>query len=189
MSDAETTLRRAADFLAAVPKAAEKASARALTRAAAAGREQAISGILDRYAAKASDVRAALSTVPARPEHLAAQVLARSGSLPLGYFPHTPTGIGTGGRGRPSLQVEVLRGSVRDVPGAFVAPINGKPRIMIRTGGTTKTGRTQIRQVPAVPIAVMMNHETVRDAVAHRALDVLEIELAKQIDSALGEAA
>lgn len=178
-------MRRAADFLAAIPGAAEKATAAALSRAAAAGREKAVDAILDRYAAQASDVRAAVSTVPARPQNLTAGVVARSGSLPLGYFPHTPTGIGTGGPGKPPLRVEVLRGSVRDVPGAFVAPIGGRPRIMIRTGNFTSTGRIQIRPVPAVPIAVMMNNEGVRETVERRALEVLDEQLGKQIDRAL----
>jgi len=189
MGDAETTMRRAADFLAAIPGATEKATAAALTRAAAAGREKAVGAILDRYAAKASDVRAAVASMPASPESLTASIIARSGSLSLGYFPHTPGDIGTGGLGRPPLRVEVLRGSVRDVPGAFVAPIGGKPRIMIRTGGTTSTGRAQIRTVPAVPIAIMMNNAGVREAVERRALEVLDEQVGKQIDRALSGAA
>lgn len=189
MSRAEDAIERTADFLRAIPGAAEKASAAALNRAVVAGREQAIESILGRYAAKGSDVRTAITTRPARKEDLSADVIAKSGSLSLGYFPHTPISIGTGGPGKPPLTVEILRGSVRTIPGAFVAPINGKPRIMIRTGGTTKTGRTQIKSVPAVPIAVMMGNEGVRDAVERRAVDVLDEQLGKQIDKALAGAA
>lgn len=189
MSDFETTLGRAADFLRAIPGATEKAAAAALTRAAAVGRDTAIASILGRYAAKTSDVRAAVSTRAARPENLTAEIIARSSSIPLGYFPHTPTEIGTGGRGRPTLRVEVLRGSMRDVRGAFVAPIGGKPRIMIRTGGSSSSGRAQIKPVQAVPIAVMMNHESVREATERRALEVFDEQLGKQIDRALSRVA
>ena len=59
----------------AIPGAAEKATAAALNRAAAAGRETAIAGVLGRYAAKGGDVRAAISATTARPENLVSQII------------------------------------------------------------------------------------------------------------------
>lgn len=189
MSDFEKELERARDFLVAIPGAAEKATARALNHAAAAGREAAIDAIVDRYAVQPSDIREKVTVTTARAEQLGAAVVARSGPLALGYFPHTPVVAGTGGPGRPVLRAEVLRGRERAVPGAFVAPINGKPRIMIRTGRTTATGRSAIRSLYTVPMAAMLGAEQVRDELEGRALAVLEQTLDREIDRALGKAA
>jgi hypothetical protein len=189
VSDVEKQLDRARSFLASIPGAADTAISRALNRAAAAGRESAISAMSDRYAAQPSDVREKVTITTSRPENLEAAVVARSGPLALGYFPHAPTTAGTGGTGRPILRAEVLRGQVKNVPGAFIAPINGKPRIMIRSGRTTSTGRAAIHSLYTVPIASMLGAESVREAVGARAFDVLEQTLDREIDRALGKSA
>lgn len=178
---------RAQAFLGAIPKAAEKATARALNKAAAAARDSAVDAITDRYAVRAADVREKITLTTATPDKLGVEVKARSNSLALGYFPHTPGEIGTGGPGRPVLRAEILRGGERSIAGAFLAPINGKPRIMIRTGGTTKTGRTQIKSVYTVPMASMLGASSVRDAVEDRAAEVLDEQLEREIDRALKE--
>jgi hypothetical protein len=185
----EKQLERAQAFLSAIPGAAERAMARALNRAAEVGRERAIAEIVGRYAVQPSDVREKITLQPATPSNLQIGVVARSGSLALGYFPHAPTEAGTGGRGRPVLRAEVVRGQEREVGGAFVARINGKARIMIRTGGTSKSGRTQIRSVYTVPIANMLGVRSVREAVEARAFEVLDEQLDKEIDRELGRAA
>jgi hypothetical protein len=75
-------------------------------------------------------------------------------------------------RAAPAAPADMPRSSAARIegPGAFIATINGKPRIMIRTGGTTKTGRTQIKSLYGPPIAVMMGAESVREAVEARRL-------------------
>lgn len=186
---AQDGYERALDFLGTIDGAAERATSRAINRAAAAGREAAILSIDTRYAVRPSDVRDKVRLTNATPASLAAQVIAKSGSLSLGYFPHNPTAAGTGGPGRPALTVEVIRGEQRAVVGAFIANINGKPRIMIRTGGTTKTGRTQIKSVYGPPIAVMMGAESVRQAVEDKAQAVLDQQLGVEIDRELGKVA
>lgn len=185
----EAQLERARDFLGTIPRAAETAMARALNAAAGAGREAAIKAIGDRYAVHASDVREKITRTTASPDKLAIAVVARSGSLALGYFPHIPASVGTGGPGRPILRAEVLRGQQKDVAGAFVATINGKPRIMIRTGGKTATGKSAIRSVYTVPIASMLGAESVQKAVEDRALAVVDQQLDREIDRALGKVA
>ncbi len=179
MSDVEKQLERARDFLGAISGAAEKATAHALTRAATESREVAIRAITDRYNVRPSDIRSKVTTRPAHADSLQSSVEARSGTLALGYFPHSPTAIGTGGPGRPALRAEVLRGQERDVPGAFIAPINGKPRVMIRSGNS-------MRSVYTVPMASMLGAESVRDAVDAKAGEVVERVLNSEIDKALG---
>ncbi len=180
MSDDVTkSLERARDFLVAIPGATEKATARALTRAATESREVAIQAITDRYNVKPSDIRSKVTTTPASVDVLQSKVLARSGALALSYFPHTPVAIGTGGPGRPALRAEILRGQERSVPGAFIAPINGKPRVMIRSGNS-------IRSVYTVPMASMLGAESVREAVDAKAGEVVERVLNTEIDKALG---
>lgn len=185
---AEQGYQRAVDFLGTIEGAAERATARALNRAAVAGREAAIRSIDARYAVQPSDVRDKVALVQASPASLSVQVVAKSPALSLGYFPHTPTAPGTGGPGRPALRAEVMRGQQRAIPGAFVAAINGKPRIMIRTGGTTRTGRSQIKSLFGPPIAVMLGADSVREAVEARAHAVLDEQLGAEIDRELGRA-
>lgn len=189
IASTEQQLERAQAFLASIPGAAEKAMATALNRAAAAGRERAIRSIVDRYAVSAGDVRERVTITTASADRLGVSVVARSGPLALGYFPHAPVIAGTGGRGKPVLRAEVIRGQEKAVPGAFVATINGKPRIMIRTGGRTATGKSAMRSVFTVPLASMLGASSVRAAVEERALEVLDQELGREIDRQLGRAA
>jgi hypothetical protein len=182
-------LERARDFLATIPGAAEKACASALNRASAVAREEAIKAITDRYVVRPSDVREKITLSPATVNKLTVSVVARSGPLSLTYFPHSPIHIGTGGRGKPTLRAEVLRGQEKEVGGAFIASINGKPRIMMRTGGRTATHKAAIKSVPAVPIASMLGATSVEAAVQDRALAVFDDHLGREIDRALGRVA
>lgn len=190
MSDAVANgLERARDFLASIPGAAEKACANALNRAAAVGRDEAVKSITERYVVRPSDVREKLTVRSATPSNLTISVTARSGALSLTYFPHSPEHIGTGGRGKPVLRAQVIRGHEKSIPGAFIARINGKPRIMMREGGRTATGKAKIKNVFTVPIANMLGASSVQKAVEDRALAVFDEHLAKEIDRALGGAA
>jgi hypothetical protein len=137
----------------------------------------------------AADIRERITLTTASPESLGVAVVARSGSLALGYFPHTPEQIGTGGPAKPVLRAEVLRGQEREVGSAFVATINGKPRVMIRTGATTKNGRTAIKSVYTVPFASMLGASSVVDAVEDRAEAVLDAQLDREIDREIGKIA
>lgn len=178
---AEAQTERAAAALVEMPGAAARAMARALNRAAVAGRQAAVEAITERYAVKASDVRAKIDLSTATPEHLEVAVRVKSPALALGYFPHTPARAGTGGRGKPPLRVEVLRGRQRAVRGAFIATINGKPRVMMRTGEGVG-GRESIASVYSVPMAVMLGAPSVRADVERRALEVLDERLDHELD-------
>lgn len=185
MITAEVQMDRAERMLEGLPGAAKRAMARALNRAATAGRQAAVAAIVERYAVKTGDVRSKITLTKATAEELGVSVVARSGSLALGYFPHTPSRAGTGGPGKPSLTAEILRGASKPFGGAFIATINGKPRIMVRTGGKTATGKSAIASVYTVPIASMLGAESVRAAVEERALAVLDERLDHEIDREL----
>lgn len=187
MSDAVIKgLEKAQAFLASLPRAAEVATSRALNRAASQGRDEAVKAIDQRYAVRPSDVREKIQLYASTPDSLSISITSRSPSLSLGYFPHSPTVAGTGGRGKPALRAEVLRGQRRTVAGAFVATINGKSRIMMRTGGKTATGKSKIRSVYSVPIATMLGSATVRAAVMRHVEQAFEKHLDREIDAALG---
>lgn len=188
MITATVQLERAQELLGELTGAAERAMARALNRAATAGRQAAVKAIGERYAVRAGDVRERITLSTATPDRLEVAVVAKSGPLPLTYFPHSPSEPGTGGPGRPVLRAEILRGQEKDIRGAFVATIGGKPRVMIRTGGKTRTGKDAMKVVPSVPIAVMLGAPSVREVVEQRAVAVLDERLEHELDRELGRA-
>ena len=180
-----TQLAEAQRRLAAIPEAAERATARAMNTAMILSKEDAVGKITERYAAQPADVRKMITVVVAGPARLAAALFARSPALSLGYFPHTPTAAGTGGPGKPLLHAEVIRGQSKPLRAAFVAPLNSGLRIMTRTGEKTRTGKNAIESVFAVPLATMMGVESVRTAIEAVALGVFEGRLAGEIDREL----
>ena len=112
MITAAAEMDRALRALGHLPGAAERAMARALNGAGVSARAAAIERITARYAVKPEDVRRMIGLSEASPSTLEVAVSARSGSTSLGYFPHAPSRPGTGGRGKPTLRVEILRGAL-----------------------------------------------------------------------------
>lgn len=178
-------MERAARALQHLPGAVERATARALNRAAIAGRARGIEAMRERYAVSANDARDKITLTMATTERLEVEVRAKSPALSLGYFPHAPTRAGTGGRGRPQLTAEILRGQrreVRDERGpVFVAMINGRPRVMRRLPGKTTTGKARMESVYSVPIALMLGAASVREAVERRALQMFDARIDHEI--------
>jgi hypothetical protein len=181
-------LGRAERYLGTLPGAAERAMARALNQAGQVGRAAAVPAITGIYAAKASDVREMLAVSKATPDELEVTIRARSRSLTLGYFPHTPTAPGTGGPGQPALTAEIRKGSVKAVAGAFVANLNSGPRVMVRTGGKTGSGKAAIRGLFSVPLATMLANQAVRDQVEVAVVAELDRRLDPEIDRELAKA-
>ena len=176
-----SAVERTRRYLGAIPGATERAMARALNVAVRRARDEALERIVARYEVKGADVRARLSTQLARPSSLSATLRAKSPSLPLHYFPHTPSSPGTGGPGAPALTATVKRGETREVPGAFVAKLGSKARIAMRTGAKTATGKDALRVLYTIPIAEMLGVDDVRAAVERRAVEVLEDTLPEEI--------
>lgn len=181
------SLDRARLFLGSVPGGAERATARAMNAAIRASLHVAVESIAARYAVRPSDVLQSLRITTAKPGNLEAAIVARSGSLPLSYFPHDPTLAGTGGPGRPVLTAEVKRGGSKGVRGAFVATLGGKPRLVIRTGEKTASSKQQLRTLFTVPIASMLTVEPVVDAVEVRVRAVLDERMPVEIDRELSK--
>ena len=179
-------------FLGAIPGAAERATASALNAAAEDGRAAAVRRILSRYAAKPGDVAAMITIRKATATQPAIEIRSRSRALSAGYFPHTPSAPGTGGPGRPPLTAEILRGSPKAIPGAFVANLSSGPRIMHRTGGKTARGKQAIASVYTVPLGAMLATSSVREAVEADTLAALdghlEAAVARELDRAAREA-
>ncbi|MEK0431302.1 MAG: hypothetical protein RL139_1106, partial [Gemmatimonadota bacterium] len=65
------------------------------------------------------------------------------------------------------------------------AELNSGRRIMIRTGRKTASGKSAMRSLYTVPLAVMLGVENVREAVEARAVEVLDQRLGHEIDRAL----
>ncbi len=181
-------MERAERFLSSIPGAAERAMTRALNAAIKGAEVEALEKIESRYEVRGADVKARLTLQLARPTSLSAKLGAKSPSLPLSYFPHTPNQPGTGGRGRPALSVSVLRGQSKDVRGGFVAKLGTKSRIAIRTGQKTRTGKDALKVLFSVPIAEMLGVPNVRLAVEARAAELLDAKLGPEIDRELGRA-
>ncbi len=180
-------LDRAQRFLGAIPGAAERALAKAMNAAIRGAREEALEKIGERYEVDGADVKARLSLQLARPGALSSTLKARSPSLGLHYFPHAPSAPGTGGPGRPQLSATVLRGAPKNVAGAFVARLGVKPRIAVRTGAKTASGKDALRVLYGVPIAEMLGVPSVRLAVEARAVELLDAKLGAEIDRELGK--
>lgn len=185
MIGVEAHYERAQKYLAGIPGAAERAMARAMSAAIKGAEAEALERIEARYEVNTADVKARLSLMLARPSSLSAKLSAKSPSLPLSYFPHSPSRPGTGGRGRPSLTATVLRGSPKTVGGAFVAKLGTKSRIAMRTGAKTATGKDAMRVLFSVPIAEMLGVASVRVAVEARAVELLDEKLGAEIDREL----
>lgn len=178
-------LERAERFLGTIPGAATRALSRALNVSIRDARREALAKITARYEVNEADVEARLSIILARPSSLAATLRALSPSLPLHYFPHAPAAPGTGGPGRAPLTATVKRGEPKPVRSAFIARLGVKPRIVLRTGEQTRTGRDRLRVLFSVPIAEMLGVPNVRLAVEERALEVLDERLGREIDREL----
>lgn len=187
--DTAQQFERAKQFLGSIPGAAERAMARALNAAVKAASEEALTKIAERYAVKRDDVEARFAQEMARPAKLSATLRAKSPALPLHYFPHTPTAPGTGGRGKGPLSVTIRAGSPQTMGSAFIAQLGVKPRIVIRTGQKTASGKDQLKVLYSTPIAVMLGVPSVRLAVEERALEVLDDKLTAEIDRELARAA
>lgn len=182
-------LARAEKFLGAIPGAAERALSRAMNAAIKSAAEEAVVKIRDRYNTAEKDVRSRLDLQSAKPSALTATLLARSPSLPLHYFTHAPTRPGTGGRGKPRLVVEVLRGEPKTMASAFIAKLGIKPRIVVRTGKKTASGKSELKVLFSVPIPEQLGVAPVRLAVEERAMEMLDEKLGVEIDRELGRAA
>lgn len=181
--DVKSDIERLRQVLGHIPGATEKATHRALLRAIKTARTEAGRSISGHYAAKAAEAKRHMRTVSGKGAQAAAiaKLLAASEPWELSKFPHKPKKAGTGGPGRPPLRVEVKRGQWKTVPGAFIAPLFGVPKIVTRTTRQPYP----IKKLPAVNPAVMLRNLKVREHVTSRSLEVFSVRLAHEMSRAL----
>lgn len=187
--DVKSDMEGLKKVLSHIPGAAQRAAARALTRAMKAARTAAGRSISEEYAVKGAEVKRYMRIVHGRTQKgkdtFSAKLLASSEPWELSKFPHKPKKAGSGGPGRPPLRVEVKRGQWKAVPGAFVAPLGGVPKIVSRASRQS----LPMRKLPAVNPAIMLRNERVREHVYGRSLEVFRVRLAHEMQRALEKGA
>lgn len=157
------------------------ALSRAINRSTESARTAAITGVRDQYTAKAKTIRDTIKITKANQSNLQAKITSIGSPLRLYNFKVTPK--------KPSpkrttpITVEVKKGSKKSLPGAFVAKVkNGNVGVFSRVSDA----RLPIKQLygPAVPI--MMNNNSVVDAVTKKAQETLENRIGHEINRILG---
>lgn len=161
---------RAALVLQDIPRGVEKAASRAINRALAATRTQAIRSIRENYSIKAGAVRQTMKIEKATPSKPAGTVTSTGSNIPLIKFQPRPSTPGTGGPGKPALKVAVKKGQVKTSAGAFVARMkSGATGVYQRKG----IERQPIEQLYGPAIPVMLGVVDVTQAIEERAQAVV----------------
>ena len=148
-SDWQSTLAALDGNAAAATRAIRSAMARTIRTA----RAEATRAIVDRYSVSAGDVRAAIEAKSKPAENsIVGEIVGKGARIPLARFPHSPSSPGTGGRGRPPLYIEIVRGERKPIPGAFVMRSDGATRIAQRQS----RARFPVRALSTIPIPMML---------------------------------
>lgn len=169
------------------------ALSRAINRAVSSAKTEAVRTVRKNYTVKAGQVNKTIKITRSKPSNLEATIFSSGASIPLSDFKVSPSTVNP--RRRTAVNVEVRRGSKATLNSAFIARMpNGKVGVFERTGsfsiaakGSHKGQRREdIDQLfgPAVP--VMMNSDSVVDAVQSRAEQQLEDRIPHEINRILG---
>jgi hypothetical protein len=177
------SLKSAQEILRTLGDRAVKALVPAVNRAVKSARAEAGRAITERYAISSKEAKAQLEVDRATYSAPVGTLRARGETLKLTDFPHRPISPGTGGPGKPSLRAEIKRGQWKKIPGAFVAPIGGKNRVMARRG----KARGAMFEMAALPVPTMFG--MVRERVEQYALEIFEQRLAHEIRRQIEKAA
>lgn len=156
------------------------AISRAINRAATNAKSNASKKVREQYVAKAKDIKDTITIKKATRGNLRAIVKSSGERLPLIKFKVKPNNP------KPKkppkvLQVEVKKGGMKELIGAFVADINGN-KVFKRTSSS----RLPIKQLfgPAVP--QMMNNDSVKDYIEKEATKMYQDRLDHEIQRMLG---
>lgn len=147
-------IEQAQKLLSEIPKGYEKATARALNRAATAGRAAAVSTIRQTYTVKASTIRDKFSISRANFGNLEAIVAAKGPVIPLGSFRVKPATDTTGAR-RANVRVSVKKGGAKSLGNSFVY----KGKVLHRIGAA----RLPVNALYGPSVAGMTDNEKVRE--------------------------
>lgn len=159
---------------------ASVALSRALNRAASNAKTNASKKVREQYTVKAKDVNSTISITKASSGRLGAIVKSKGARMPLIKFNVRPKNP------RPKnppkvLRVEVKKGGLKELVGAFVANVSGN-KIFKRT--TSK--RLPIQQLfgPAVP--QMLGSSTIKEFIESEASKVFDQRLDHEIQRIMG---
>lgn len=183
----ESLYKRARDALRHLPKAAEKAVARAINRALEGARTDAVGKICAEYFVRPIDVRKTLHIVRAKPDRPEARLLSSGGAIPLMKFrvspKKPPRQKGKKSGERKGVVAGVKFGTAVPFPYSFVAKVgSGHVGVFSRVGSAS----LPIRQKYGPSIPQMLGNETVLKYIEERAKERLEKELRHQIDYLFG---
>jgi hypothetical protein len=202
ISLSEEQLRNVKESLLHIPKAANKAIARAINRAVEGARTDAIKAICSEYAIKPTDVRKKIHIVRAKPDNLKAEVIFSGGPSPLMNFyvrPKVPPSqLGIKVRDRERIEVAIKTGAPKLWSHAFVARMHNISSstddryvgVFYRTGRIFSkakalrqgSSRTEIKAVYSLSVPEMAGKEEVLDFIEKRAHERLDKELKHQIN-------
>lgn len=159
---------------------ARLALSRALNRAASNAKTNASKKVREKYVIKAKDINSTITISKASSGNLNASVRSSGERIPLIKFKVSPSSP------RPKkppkvLRVEVKKGGLKDLIGAFVANVNGN-KVFKRT--TSK--RLPIQQLygPAVP--QMMGNQSVTEFITTEAKKTFDKRLDHEIQRIMG---
>lgn len=157
------------------------ALSRAINRVTRSAKTEAVRQVRDEYTAKAGAINKTIKVTRANPNNLSAKIESRGSSMSLLDFRVNPKKPSP--RRRSPITVEVRRGSKKPIEGAFVQRMgNGGVGVFARVG----SARLPIRKLfgPAVP--VMLNNDSVVEAVQRRAEEQLESRIGHEMNRVLG---
>lgn len=169
------------------------ALSRSINRAVSSAKTAAVKQVRNEYTAKAGDINKTIKVKRANPSKLEAQIFSSGASLPLSSFKVSPKTVNP--RRRKPLNVEVRRGGGGSLGAAFMARMpNGKVGVFERTGKFSIASRgahsgkrrENIEQKFGPSVPVMLNADSVTEAVELRAIEVLDQRLPHEINRILG---
>jgi hypothetical protein len=181
----ESQLQYVRNALRHIPGASEKAMMRAINRAVAGGKTDAIEQICTEYAIKPSDVKKTIKVIMAKPGKLEAKIISIGSPLPLMKFRVNPK--------KPSRSRKVVAGvkfsTKASLPHAFIQKMsNGHVGVFERKAGKggERVKRLPIKQLYAPSFPQMLGNDEVLKYIEMKAHYRLDKELRHQIAYLLG---
>lgn len=159
VEDAQSEMERILGTLAHIKDGVPRAAMRAVNKSIVTLRAEAVRAARDKYAAKATDLRAGMSIRKASLTTLEA-LLTASGRKSLPLFAFSPRPAAPGKRPPKGASVQVLKASGRKVvPGAFVARMRSGHLGLFKRDGSARLGIHEL--FGPSPLHVFQNEEVI----------------------------
>lgn len=175
-------LDQARALLAHIPGGVERATARAINRAANSLKTAAAKKIPEEYYVKSRDVKATLNVKRASAKRPTAELLSKGSRRPLSMFKTSPSNVPRKRLGGPLRAWVKRKSNAQPLKAAFMAKLKGNTAVAERLTGK----RLPIRQLygPAVP--QMLGKEENTAYLATKAQQVLEERLEHEVAAIIG---